>query len=185
MDNFMHNTDHLSFMSQDVSSGSEVSSTDGSLTNNGSTGARSSGASGCTGNIGARSIGLYYKDPISIYTRLKDRGSGNTTDAAGTDLHASSSGIFALEGTREVVHNRRDKLVLDVVSNRATSGAELSIVAVSSKVRVTGEGSSRMVITFRVEVFFDIFDGSFLMFLFIMSTFMFEGLSKSEETDDE
>jgi hypothetical protein len=184
MDYFVHNADHLSFMSQDISSGGKVSSTDGSLTNNGSTRARSSGASGGTGNIRTRSISLNYIDPISVDTRLKDRRSGDTADAAGTDLHASSSRILALEGSREVVHNRRNKLVLDVVSNRAASGTELSIVAICSKVRVTGEGSSGVVITFKVEIFFDIFEGSFLMVLFIMSTFMFEGLSKSEETDD-
>jgi len=42
VDNFMHNTDHLSFVVKDIGTGSEISSTESNLTSNGSTGTRSS-----------------------------------------------------------------------------------------------------------------------------------------------
>jgi len=38
VDNFVHNTDHLSFVAKRISSGSEISSTDDSLSNDGSLG---------------------------------------------------------------------------------------------------------------------------------------------------
>jgi hypothetical protein len=41
MDNFVHNTDHLSFVVKDISTGGEISGTDDNLTNDGSLGARS------------------------------------------------------------------------------------------------------------------------------------------------
>jgi len=117
MDNFVHNADHLSFVIQDISGRGKISSTDGGLTNNGSSGARSSGTGSSTGNIRARSISCDNVDPISIDTSLEDRRSGNTTDRAGRDLHFSRSRILDLKGIREVVQNGRNKLVLDVVSD--------------------------------------------------------------------
>lgn len=184
MDDFVHNADHLSFVIQDISSGGKISSTDDSLTDKGSTSARSSGTGGSTSNIGTGSISSDDVDPISVNTILKDRRSSDTTDRAGGDLHLSTSGVLDLESIREVVQNGRNKLVLDVVSDRTAGRAELTIVTISSEVTVAGKGSSSMVITFRVEFFFNIFDGGFLMVFVIMSTFVFKGLSKSEETDD-
>jgi hypothetical protein len=40
-----------------------------------------------------------------------------------------------------------------------------------------------MIITFRVEIFFDGFKSRFLMFLFIVSTLVLKGVTKSKETD--
>jgi len=40
-----------------------------------------------------------------------------------------------------------------------------------------------VIITFRVEIFFDINQVGFLMFLKIMSTLVFKGVAESEETD--
>jgi len=185
MDDFVHNTDHLLFVGQDIGSRSDILGTQDDLTNNRSSSTRSFRASSSTGNIVAGVVSFDHEDPIGIDTILEDRGSSSTTDGAGRDLQLSSSGVLALKRSREVVHDGRDKRVLDVVSYRATSRAEETIVAISSEVAVTGEGSAFMVITFRVEVFFDIFDSGFLMILFIVSTLVFEGLSESEETDND
>jgi hypothetical protein len=94
------------------------------------------------GNVVSGSISFYHVDPIGINTRLEYGGSGRTADRAGSNFQASSGGILDLEGGREIVQNGRDKLVLDVVSHGATRGTKESIVTVSSKVGVTGEGSS-------------------------------------------
>jgi hypothetical protein len=75
-------------------------------------------------------------------------------------------------------------LVLDIISVRATRGAEETIVSISSEVRVTGKGSAAMVITFRVEVFFDINEIGFLVVLFIVSTLVLKGVAKSKETNE-
>jgi len=82
VDNFVHNADHLSFVVKDVSTGSEVSGTDGNLTNDGSTSARSLGAGLSTGNVIAGGIGFYHEEPISSNTRLKNGRSGSTALAA-------------------------------------------------------------------------------------------------------
>jgi len=82
MDNFVHNADHLSFMVKDVSTGSEVSGTDGNLTTDGSTRARSFGASHSTGNVIAGSISFYHEEPISSNTGLENGRGSSTADAA-------------------------------------------------------------------------------------------------------
>jgi len=46
----------------------------------------------------------------------------------------------------------------------------LTVVTVGSKVSVTGKGSAFMVVTFRVEVFFDVDQFRFGHFLVIVST---------------
>jgi len=185
MNDFMHNTDHLSFMGQDISSRSDILGTEDNLTNNRSSSTRSFRASGSTGNIVAGVVSFDHEDPIGIDTILEDRGSSSTTDGAGRDLQLSSGGVLALKRSREVVHNGRDKRVLDIVSYRATGRTKETVVPISSEVAVTGKSSAFMIITFRVEVFFDIFDGRFLMILIIVSALVFEGLSESEETDND
>jgi len=181
----MHNTDHLLFVGQDIASRSDILGTQDDLTNNRSSSTRSFRASGSTGNIVTGIVSFDHENPISIDTVLEDRRCSSTTDGAGRDLQLSSSGVLALKRSREVVHDGRDKRVLDIVSYRATSRAEETIVTISSEVTVTGEGSAFMIITFRVEVFFDIFDSGFLMILIIVSALVFEGLSESEETDND
>jgi hypothetical protein len=74
-------------------------------------------------------------------------------------------------------------LVLDVVSNRATRAAEKTVVTVGSEVGITGEVSSSMVISFKVELFFDRFEGGFFVVLVIVGTFVLKGVAKSEEAD--
>jgi len=121
VNNFVHNADHVLFVEKGVSSSRDVSSTDDSLTDNGSLGTRSLSASGSTGNIRAGRISFNHQDPVSIDTRSKYGRSTLTTDRAGTDLQGSGSGVLALEGTFKVVQNGRNKLVLDVVSDGARS----------------------------------------------------------------
>jgi len=75
-------------------------------------------------------------------------------------------------------------LVLDVVSHRTATGAEETIVSISSEVRVTGEGSATVVIAFRVEVFFDVNDIRFLMVVIIVSTLVLKGVAKSKERNE-
>lgn len=53
-----------------------------------------------------------------------------------------------------------------------------------SEVRVTGKGSSRMVIAVRVEVFFNVDGFGFLMVMFIVSTFVLKGVIRGQETAD-
>jgi hypothetical protein len=72
------------------------------------------------GNVVRGSVSFYHEEPIGVDTILEDGGSGSTADRAGRYFQASSGGILDLEGTGEIVHNGRDKLVLDVVSYRAT-----------------------------------------------------------------
>jgi len=74
-------------------------------------------------------------------------------------------------------------LVLDVVSNGATGLAEKTVVTVGSEVRITGKGSSGMVVSFKVEIFFNRFICGFGMILRIMSTLVLKGVAKSEEAD--
>jgi len=74
-------------------------------------------------------------------------------------------------------------LVLDVVSNGATGFAKKTVVTVGSEVGVTGKGSSSVVISFNVEIFFDGFNCGFRMILGIVSTLVLKGMAKSEETD--
>jgi len=61
-------------------------------------------------------------------------------------------------------------LVLDVVSDRATSGIEESVVTIGSELGVTGKSSSGMVITFGVKLFFNIDKFGFLVVLVVVST---------------
>jgi len=89
-------------------------------------------------NVVAGSVSFYHEEPISVYTILEDGRSVSTADGIGRNFQASSSGILDLEGTCEIVHNRRDKLVLDIVSYRATRRAEKTIVGIGSEVGVTG-----------------------------------------------
>jgi hypothetical protein len=73
---------------------------------------------------------------------------------------------------------------LDVVSHRATRGAEETIVSISSEVGITSESSAAMVIAFRVEVFFDVNDIRFLVVVVIVSTLMLKSVAKSKETNE-
>jgi hypothetical protein len=137
------------------------------------------------GNVVRGSVSLYHEEPIGILTALENRGSGITAGSAGRNLQASTGGILDLEGTGEIVHNGRDKLVLDVVSHRATRGAEETSVEIGSEVGVTGEGSAVMfVITIRVEVFFNVDDFGFLMIMVIVSTLVFKSVVEGKETDE-
>jgi len=68
------------------------------------------------GNVVRGSISLYHEEPIGVSTILEDRRSGLTADSAGTNFQASGGRILDLEGTCEIVHNGRDKLVFDLVS---------------------------------------------------------------------
>jgi len=142
VDNFVHNADHLSFVGKDISSGSEISGTDDGLTNDGSIGSRSQSARSGLSNVIRVGVSFYHVEPISLDTRLEYGRSRNTADSTSTDFQASSGGILDLEGGGPIVHNGRDKLVLDVVSHGATRGTEKSVVSVGSKVGVTGESSS-------------------------------------------
>lgn len=139
------------------------------------------------GNIITGGISLYHEEPIGVETILEDGRSGFTTDGAGRNLQASSDGILGLEGAGEIVHNGRDKLILDVISYGATRGAEETSVEIRSEVGVTGKGSAVgvvVVITIRVEVFFDIDDFGFLVIMLIMSTLVLKGVVKGKETDE-
>jgi len=138
------------------------------------------------GNIIAVSVSFNHEEPIGIYTILENGRSGFTADGTGRNLQASSDGILGLEGAGEIVHNGRDKLILDVISYRATRGAEETIVGIRSEVGVTSKGSAIavvIVITIRVEVFFDIDDIGFLMIVKIMTALVFKGVVKGKETD--
>jgi hypothetical protein len=138
------------------------------------------------GNVITGTVSLYHEEPIGVSTILEDGGSGFTADSTSRNLQASSGGILDLEGTGEIVHNGRDKLVLDVVSHRATRGAEETSVEIGSEVGVTGEGSAVMfVITIGVEVFFNVDDFGFLMIMVIVSTFMFKSVVEGKETDED
>jgi hypothetical protein len=181
MDNFVHNTDHVLFVVKNIRSGLDVLHTDLNVTNNRSSRSRSSRTSSSTGNIIAVSVSFDHEDPISINTRSEDRRSRFTADRARADLQGSSSRVLDSEGTREVVHNGRDKLVLDVVSDRATSGVEETVVTVGSELGITSKGSSCMVITIRVEVFFNIDEFRLLMVLVIVGTLVLKSIAKSEE----
>jgi len=68
VNNFVHNADHVLFVEESIRSGSNVSRTDDSLTNDGSLGTRSLSASRGTGNVVAGAIGFYQQNPISINT---------------------------------------------------------------------------------------------------------------------
>jgi len=184
VDNFMHDTDHVLLMSQDISGSRDVVGTDNSFTNNRSLSTRGLSAGGSTGNIITRRDNFDNEDPVSIDTRLEYRRSGVTTDSASTNLHGSSSGVLDLESTGEVVHDGRDKLVLNVVNHRARATEE-TVVSVGFEVRVTGEGSSSVVVTIRVEVFFNVNDFRFLMILFIVGTLVFETVVEGQETHED
>jgi hypothetical protein len=137
------------------------------------------------GNVIRGSVSLYHEEPIGVSTILEDGGSVFTADSTSRNLQVSSGGILDLEGTGEIVHNGRDKLVLDVVSNRATRGAEETSVEIGSEVGITGEGSAVMfVITIRAEVFFNIDDFGFLMIMGIVSTLVFKSVVEGKETDE-
>jgi len=156
MDNFVHDADHLLFMQKDVSGGLDVGSTDDSLADKGSLGASGGVTVGGTSNVVTGSIGFYKENPISVDTALEYGRSGTTADGTGGNLHGSSNGVLDPEGTRNVVQNGRNEVIFDVASDRATGRAQEAVVAVGSHVGVTGEGSTGMVITFRVEVFLNI-----------------------------
>jgi len=61
-------------------------------------------------------------------------------------------------------------LVLDVVSVLAGGSAKTTVVSVESHVVVTGKGSSTVVVTFRVKVFFHVHDLGIRLFFVIMGT---------------
>jgi hypothetical protein len=137
------------------------------------------------GNVVRGSVSLYHEEPIGVSTILEDGGSGFTADSTSRNLQVSSGGILDLEGTGEIVHNGRDKLVLDVVSNRATRGAEETSVEIGSEIGITGERSAVMfVITIRVEVFFNVDDFGFLMIMVIVGTLVFKSVVEGKETDE-
>jgi len=134
----MHDADHILLMVQSISSRFHIMGTDDDLTDNRSLRVSSFRTSGSTGNIRAGTIGFDHEDPISINTSLEDRRSSLTTDGASTDLHSSSGRVLNLEGTREVTQDGRNKVILNITSNRATGGTEESVVTISSEARVTG-----------------------------------------------
>jgi len=130
-------------------------------------------------------LSFYQEDPVSINTRLENRRCRFTADCAGRNLQVSGSGILDLEGGGEIVHNGRDQRVLDVILQRATRGAEETVVGIGSKVGVTGEGSAVtvvvIVITIRVKVFFNIDNFRFLVVMKIMSTLVLKGVAESKK----
>jgi len=139
------------------------------------------------GNVVTGTVSFYHEEPISVGTILEDGRSGLTADSAGSNFQATGGRILDLEGTCEIVHNGRDKLVLDVIFDRATRGAEETIVSIRSEVGVTSECSAIgvvIIITIRVEVFFDIDNIGFLVIVLIMSTFVLKGVVKGKETDE-
>jgi len=139
------------------------------------------------GNVVTSTVSFYHEEPIGVSTILEDGRSGLTTDSAGTNFQASDGRILDLEGTCKIVHNGRDKLVLDVVLNRATRGAEETIVSIRSEVGVTGEGSAIVIviiITIRVEVFFNVDNIGFLVIVVIVSTLVFKSVVEGNETDE-
>jgi len=138
------------------------------------------------GNVVAGSVSFYHEEPIGVYTILEDGRSSFTADGTGRNLQASSGGILDLEGTCEIVHNRRDELVLDIVSYRATRRAEETIVSIRSEVGVTGKGSAIgivIIITIRSKVFFNIDNIGFLVIVIIVSTLVLKGVIKGKETN--
>jgi len=182
MNNFVHNADHVLFMQQGISSGLDVGRTDDSLTYEGSVGSRSDIARYSTGDITAGAIGFYHEEPISVDTTLKNGRSGTTADGTTGDLQASNNGILDSKGTRNVVQNGGNEVILDVASHRTTGTAEETVVAVCSNVGVTGEGSAVMVIAIGVEVFFNINDFGFFHLLMIVGTLVFKGVADSQES---
>jgi len=139
------------------------------------------------GNVVAGTVSFYHEEPISIGTILEDGRSGLTADSAGSNFQATGGRILDLEGTCEIVHNGRDKLVLDVIFDRATRGAEETIVSIRSEVGVTGEGSAILVviiISIRVEVFFNVDNIGFLMIVVIVGTLVFKSVVKGNEADE-
>jgi len=139
------------------------------------------------GNVVRGSISLYHEEPIGVSTILEDGRSGFTADSTGSNFQASTGGILDLEGTGEIVHNGRDKLVLDVVSHRATRRAEETSVEIGSEVGITGEGSAIgivIIITIRVEVFFNVDNSGFLVIVVIVSTLVFKSVVEGNETDE-
>jgi len=139
------------------------------------------------GNVVTGTVSFYHEEPISVGTILEDGRSGLTADSAGSNFQATGGRILDLEGTCEIVHNGRDKLVLDVIFDRATRGAEETIVSIRSEVGVTGEGSAILVviiISIRVEVFFNVDNIGFLMIVVIVSTLVFKSVVKGNEADE-
>jgi len=139
------------------------------------------------GNVVTGTVSFYHEEPISVGTILEDGRSGLTADSAGSNFQATGGRILDLEGTCEIVHNGRDKLVLDVIFDRATRGAEETIVSIRSEVGVTGEGSAILVviiISIRVEVFFNVDNIGFLMIVVIVGTLVFKSVVKGNEADE-
>jgi len=72
MDDLVHDADHLLFVEKDIGSGLHVVSTDDSLTDKGSLGARGQGARDGTGDVAAGRVELNHEEPISVNTRSQD-----------------------------------------------------------------------------------------------------------------
>lgn len=117
MDNLVHNADHVLLVLKRIGSGTDICSTDDSLTNNGSSGSGSLGASSSLGNEITGRLGFYQEDPVSVDTTPKCGRCASTTDRAAGDFQASNSRVLDLESAREVVHDGRNKFILDVVSH--------------------------------------------------------------------
>jgi len=142
-------------------------STDGGLTRKRSSGSTGTSTGVRASNITAGAISSNDPDEISIDTVLESRRSRSTAERAGRGLPLTRDGVLDLQRSLEVVNDGRDKLVLPV---RLGNRAKLTKVTISSKTAVTSKGSSFVIITIRVEIFFDILNFSFGLFFVIVGT---------------
>jgi len=166
---FMHHTQDLLFVKNRVRSSLHVGSTDGSLGHERSLGSTSSGAGTSTGDIAACSLSTNEQNIISIDTRSQSRRSGRTTDTAGRGLKLSRDRVLDLESLLVEVKNRGNEVILNIVSEGARNTTQASVIGSHSHVAIAGKSSASMIITFRVEVFFDIKFDVFRKFVIVLT----------------
>lgn len=165
---FVHHADHILFVEKRILSGFDKGSTDGSLTGKRSSGSTSVRTGIGVGNIRAGAVSGNEVDEISSDTVPENGRSRDTTNTARSSLPKSGNGVLGLESSGEVVNNRRNKIILDVRVYAARTRFKKTVVTVESSIGVTGEGSAGVVVTFGVEVFFNVHGFRFRVFLFIM-----------------
>jgi len=167
MDDLVHHADHVLLVQQNIGSGLDVVSGNSDSGEEGSLGTRGQRASVSGSNVITGSIGDDDQGEVSVDTRLEDRGSRHTAGTAGTGLEETRDRVLGLESSREVVEDRREEL--GNVGSAGRGHTVERVVAISSEVAVAGEGSAGVVVTLRVEVFFNVDELRFFELLVIVS----------------